>query len=128
MAKTTTNQRRRRNAPPALRVSQIEVHLVLLNEHDVILREGPAVFQNDANGTAADHLAEWAKNGLPVQLELAGAQMVTQESVDAAVPGAIDTMTKAQLREIAHHAGIQVSGNRAELIARIEAHREAGSP
>lgn len=57
-----------------LRVSQIVVSLILLNEHDAPITPEPVIFAGDDNGTAAENLTAWITS-LPVQLELAAAQL-----------------------------------------------------
>lgn len=75
MTGKTTSQRQ--SAKPKLRVSQIVVNLILLNEHDApIPNTEPLVFTGDENGTAADNLAGWLAK-LPAHLENAAAQLDT---------------------------------------------------
>lgn len=54
----------------SLRVCQIVVNLVLLNEHDSPVTPDAVVFAGNENGTAAENLAAWLEN-LPMQLHLA---------------------------------------------------------
>lgn len=68
---------------PKLRVSQIVVSLVLLNEHDAPITPEPVLFAGDENGTAAENLALWIET-LPMQLELAAAQIAAPEENGAA--------------------------------------------
>lgn len=78
MTARTNSQRQRARAKPKLRVSQIVVNLVLLNEHDApIPADQPIIFTGDANGTAAENLAGWLAK-LPAHLEVASAQLVAQ--------------------------------------------------
>lgn len=74
MAARTRSQKQRDQASK-LRVSQIVVNLVLLNEHDApIPADQPVVFTGDANGTAAENLAGWLAK-LDQHLEVASAQL-----------------------------------------------------
>ena len=52
----------------SLRVSQIVVQLVLLNEHDAPVHPEPLVFVGNEGGSAADQLTEWLPT-LPAQLD-----------------------------------------------------------
>lgn len=86
MAARTAAQKRR-DRLPKLRVSQIVVNVVLLNEHDApIPAEQPIVFTGDENGTAAENAATWLTN-MPVHLEIAAAQLVTAADVDPPTEG-----------------------------------------
>lgn len=58
--------------PSGLRVSQIIVNLVLLDEHDSPVRPDALIFQGDETGSAAEHLAAWLGE-LPMQLVMANA-------------------------------------------------------
>ncbi len=53
-----------------LRVSQIVVNLVLLNEHDAPVTPDAIAFAGNETGTAAEQLAAWL-GGLSAQLEAA---------------------------------------------------------
>lgn len=71
MTARTNSQRQRARAKPKLRVAQIIVNLVLLNEHDApVSSTEPLVFTGDANGTAAENLVGWLAK-LPQHLEAA---------------------------------------------------------
>lgn len=71
----TASQKQRARTKPKLRVSQIVVNVVLLNEHDApIPADQPLVFTGDENGTAADNLTGWLAK-LPQHLETASAQL-----------------------------------------------------
>ena len=56
---------------PALRVSQIELHVILVNEHDAPVRADPLIFEGNDAGSAAEHLSAWLAN-LPTHLAQAG--------------------------------------------------------
>lgn len=60
-----------------LRVSQIVVQLVLLDEHDAPIRPDAASFAGNENGTAAENLIAWLVT-LPAHLEIAAAQLAEQ--------------------------------------------------
>lgn len=61
-----------------LRVSQIVVSLVLLNEHDAPVTPEPVMFAGNETGTAAENLAAWIA-ALPMQLELAAEQLAAPD-------------------------------------------------
>lgn len=61
-----------------LRVSQIAVNLVLLNEHDAPVSPEQIVFAGNENGTAIDNLMAWVA-ALPLQLGIAAAQVEAPE-------------------------------------------------
>ena len=71
MAATTRSQKQRALAKPKLRVSQIVVNLVLVNEHDAPVQPDQLVFTGNENGTAAENLIAWMNN-LPAHLAKAG--------------------------------------------------------
>lgn len=64
---------------PKLRVSQIVVSLVLLNEHDSPVTPEPVMFSGNEDGTAVENLALWLET-LPMQLELAAAQLPSEQT------------------------------------------------
>lgn len=85
MSSRTASQRQRELATK-LRVSQIAVNLVLINEHDAPTQADPVVFTGDENGTAAENLMGWLAK-LPQHLEVAAAQLSNgsvEEDPDAA--------------------------------------------
>lgn len=82
MAARTRSQKQRAQAS-SLRVSQIIVNLILLNEHDAPLpADQPIIFIGDENGTAADNLAGWLAK-LPQHLEIASAQLEQATTITA---------------------------------------------
>lgn len=73
MASSRTASQRQRALGPKLRVMQLVVQPVLLNEHDCPVTPDPLIFTGDDNGTAADNLSGWLAK-LPLHLEIAAAQ------------------------------------------------------
>jgi hypothetical protein len=55
------------DSTPALRVSQLELTMILLNEHDAPVRPDPLVFMGSGQGSAADQLIAWLQ-ALPTHL------------------------------------------------------------
>lgn len=68
-----------------LRVSQLVLQPILLNEHDSPFTSEPVVFVGDENGTAADNLAAWIAN-LPLHLAIAEAQISATPNTIGASP------------------------------------------
>ena len=118
--KTTTPE-------PKLEVSRLIVQVVCVNEHHAIVPwpvgpqgdHGSFIFEGNAEGDATKHLVEWATKQLPEQL----ATPADPPVASAELAG----KTKAELRGIAKGLGLKVSGNVAELTARIAAHQAAAA-
>lgn len=77
MTARTRSQKQRDLETPRVRVSQIIVQIVVLDQHDAPINADPLVFVGNENGTAADNLAAWLAD-LPAQLETAGAPPVSE--------------------------------------------------